>query len=250
MNIDYPTQDQLPGLRKLWKEAFGDDDAFLDQFYSVAFASDRCRCVSIDGKVAAALYWFDCQFEGRPIAYLYAVATKQTHRGKGICRALMENTHAHFAHLGYAGAVLVPGAASLFEMYQAFGYETCSYVSEFSCAAAEQPAALRAIDADEFIALRRRYLPKGGVLQEGESIAFLQTMARFYAGENFLLTVSAEGKFFAPELLGNPYVAPSILTAFGKKEGIFRTRGGDKPFAMYKAILPGDAPTYFGLAFD
>lgn len=250
MNIDYPTQDQLPGLRALWKEAFGDDDAFLDQFYSVAFASDRCRCVSIDGKVVAALYWFDCQFEGRPIAYLYAVATKQTHRGKGICRALMENTHIHFAHLGYAGAVLVPGAVSLFEMYQAFGYETCSYVSEFSCAAAEQPAALRAIDAEEFAALRRTFLPKGGVLQEGESIAFLQTMARFYAGEDFLLTVSAEGKFFAPELLGNPYAAPSILTAFGKKEGIFRTRGGDKPFAMYKALSEGAAPTYFGLAFD
>ena len=30
MTINYPADTQLPGLRKLWKEAFGDGDVFLD----------------------------------------------------------------------------------------------------------------------------------------------------------------------------------------------------------------------------
>lgn len=251
MKIDYPTEAQIPKLRKLWQEAFGDDDGFLDSFYGIAFAPDRCRCVTVDGKLAAALYWFDCQLNGKPVAYIYAVATKQAHRGKGLCRALMENAHSHLAYLGYAGAVLVPGTPSLFRMYEAFGYRTCCMISEFLCAAAEEPVRLRTISADEFCALRRKYLSAGSILQEGVDIDFLQTMAKFYAGDDFLLTVAdRDGGFFAPELLGNVHAAPSILTAFGKKEGVFRAPGGDQPFAMYKTLNDQECPRYFGFAFD
>lgn len=251
MKIDYPAEAQIPKLRKLWKEAFGDEDAFLDAFFSTAFAPDRCRCVTVDEKPVAALYWFDCQLEGQPVAYIYAVATAEAHRGRGICRALMENTHSHLAYLGYAGAVLVPCDPSLFQMYEGLGYRTCCRLSEFSCPAAEEPTALRKLDVESFCALRRKYLPAGSVLQEGVNLDFLQTMAKFYAGDGFLLTVAeGENGFFAPELLGNVHAAPSILTAFGEKEGVFRTPGGDKPFAMYRPFGQLPAPRYFGFAFD
>ena len=71
MNIDYPSPDQLDGLQALWQEAFGDDDAFVEQFYTYGFAPDRCRCLTVDGQIAAALYWFDCSYQGKPLAYLY-----------------------------------------------------------------------------------------------------------------------------------------------------------------------------------
>jgi hypothetical protein len=251
MKIDYPAQEQIPKLRRLWKEAFSDDDGFLDAFFSKAFAPDRCRCVTVEGEPAAALYWFDCQLEGQPVAYIYAVATAEAFRNRGLCRALMENAHSHLAYLGYAGAVLVPGSRSLFQMYEAFGYRTCSMITEFVSAAAEAPVEFRKIDAEEFCGLRRKYLPAGSVLQEGVSLEFLKTMASFYAGADFLLTVSEKnGRFFAPELLGNVHAAPSILTAFGKKEGTFRTVGGDKPFAMYRPFGQLPPPRYFGFAFD
>ena len=96
MKADYPTREQTEGLCKLWQEAFGDNDAFLDAFWSTAFSSDRCRCITVDGEVAAALYWFDCRCENKPMAYLYAVATARSHRGKGLCKALMESTHTHW----------------------------------------------------------------------------------------------------------------------------------------------------------
>jgi len=92
MKIDYPLESQIGGLRLLWKEAFGDTDALLDVFWSTAFAADRCRCITIDDEVAAALYWFDCRFDDRPIAYIYAVATAKAQRKQGLCRKLMEDT--------------------------------------------------------------------------------------------------------------------------------------------------------------
>lgn len=251
MKIDYPAQAQIPMLRQLWQEAFSDDKGFLDTFYSIAFAPDRCRCVTVDGQLAAALYWFDCQYNGKPVAYIYAVATKVAFRAKGICRALMENTHSHLAYLGYAGAVLVPATEALFRMYEKLGYRTCCMVSEFVSAAAEEPVALRAVTAEEFGDLRRNYLPAGSVLQEGINLEFLKTMVKFYAGDDFLLTVAdTDGAFLALELLGNVHAAPSILVAFGEKEGTFRTPGGDKPYAMYKQLQDGEMPRYFGFAFD
>ena len=250
MNIDYPSREQPEQLRSLWKEAFGDTESFLDSFYTHGFTPDRCRCVTVDGQLAAALYWFDCSVDGKPVAYLYGIATAKAHRGKGLCRALLESTHAHLKYLGYAGAILVPADRELQKMYEKLGYAVCTWMSEISCAAAKTPIPIRAVDAEEFCRLRQRYLPQGGVTQEGESIGFLSKIADFYAGEDFLVTVSRDEAFFAPELLGNSQAASGILTALHQSKGVFRVPGDALPFAMYYPLSDVPAPTYFGLAFD
>lgn len=250
MNFDCPTQGQLENLRTLWQDAFGDDDAFLEHFYTYGFASDRCRCVTVDGLLAAALYWFDCSMDGRPLAYLYGIATAKDFRGKGICRSLVENTHAHLDDLGYAGALLVPADEDLCRMYEKMGYGVCTSVSEFTCDAGSESVLLRQVDAEEYCRLRRKFLPPGGVVQEGDNMDFLQTIADFYAGDDFILTVYRDEDFFAPELLGNSQSAPGILTALGKKQGRFRGPGAGQPFAMYHNLSDAPAPAYFGHAFD
>ena len=97
MNSTYKIGEPLPSqqkeLRLLWKEAFGDDDTFLDTFEATAFSSSRCRCATINSRVVAALYWFDCSMNEKKIAYIYAVATSIKFRGQGICHALIEDTH-------------------------------------------------------------------------------------------------------------------------------------------------------------
>lgn len=114
MRIDKPTKDAIPALRALWKEAFLDTDAFIDLFFRTAFSPDRCRCITEGEEILAALYFFDAEADGRRIAYLYAIAARKAHRGKGLCRMLMEDTHRYLFREGYAGALLVPGSASLF----------------------------------------------------------------------------------------------------------------------------------------
>ena len=250
MKIDYPAQDQQASLQHLWQEAFHDPDSFWALFYEHGFAPDRCRCVTVDGVLAAALYWFDCSYQGKPMAYLYGVATDKKFRGQGICRALMENTHSHLKYLGYAGAILVPAGEGLSQMYEKMGYTTCSYMTEFSAAAGMEPVALREVDGEEFCRLRRGFLPEGGVVQEGDSIEFLENMSQFYAGEDFLLTVARDEEFFAPELLGNTQAVPGILAALRQNRGRFRVPGKEIPFAMYCPLSDTPAPTYFGLAFD
>lgn len=250
MNIDYPLQTQSEDLRALWHEAFGDNEEFMDLFYSNGFNPDRCRCITLDGKVAAALYWFDCSLNGQPLAYLYGIATAKTHRGKGLCRALLENAHSHLKYLGYGGIILVPGDEKLAKMYEKFGYSPCTAIGEFTCPARQEPVALRKIDSAEYCRLRRTYLPENGVIQEGDALPFLENLADFYAGEDFLVTVARQEHFFATELLGNTQAAPGILAALHQSKGTFRHPGDTKAFAMYHPLSDAPAPEYFGLAFD
>ena len=245
MKADHPLPQNIPGLRALWKEAFGDSDAFLDLFFATAFSPERCFCIG----ESAALYWFDCSLAGQKLAYIYAVATAKAMRGQGLCRSLMADTHAHLQERGYAAAILVPGSPALRKMYRTMGYQDATCLLEVTCPAGDAPATMREVTAEEYGALRRQLLPAGGVLQEGENLAFAGAMMKLYAGQNWLL--AADETLSNAELLGDPGAAPGIVKALGKTAGTFRMPGGRTPFAMTCPLTPNAPnPAYFGLAFD
>ena len=92
MIADYPALHQIPQLRILWKEAFGDSDVFLDAFFEYGFSPRRCRCMTEAGEVVTALHWFEASYDGQRFAYLYAVATAAACRGRGLFSALLADT--------------------------------------------------------------------------------------------------------------------------------------------------------------
>ncbi len=252
MNIDAPKPDQIPALRALWEEAFGDTEEYLEDFFTTAFAPERCRCIEIDEKIVAALYWFDCSCNGQRIAYLYAIATAKAYQGRGLCRHLMENTHNHLRALGYASAILVPGTKDLFSFYERGGYIVCGYVGSLLCSAERKAITVRKISPEEYGNRRRNLLPTSGVIQEGENLRFLETQATLYATDTAILAARSDGNTVCGlELLGDPSQASAIIDALGCKTGKFRTPNGNTPFAMYYPLVK-DAllPSYFGLAFD
>ena len=250
MRIENPQSRHIPDLRKLWKEAFGDTEDFLDQFFSLAFSPDRCRCV-LDGDCPVAmLYWFDEFCRGQKMAYLYAVATRKDCQGHGLCRKLMEQTHRELHESGYAGTILIPASQDLAAMYGRMGYAFAGGAKTISCTAGAS-VSLRQVGVSEYHRLREKFLPAGSVVLEEQYLPFLDTQAEFYAGEDFLLAVQREETTLdGVELLGNPAVAPGILTALGAESGTFRIPGNE-PYAMYHSldqITP--PPTYFGLGFQ
>ena len=256
MIIDKPTDRQISQLWDLWREAFGDSGEFLEAFFDTAYSPDRCRCALENGKVTAAVYWFDCSVRGRKVAYIYALATHMEYRGRGIALRLMVEVHQVLARQGYEGVVLVPGTEHLCSFYETMGYTGCSPMIEFICTGAAEEVQLRRVTPEEYAKQRREVLSllePDAVIQENENMAFLATQAELYIGQNFLLAARSDGDtLVGTELLGDPQTAPGIVRALGYTKGTFRTRGQGKPFAMYLPLggstLP--APTYFGLAFD
>lgn len=250
MIIDHPNESHIPLLRQLWQEAFGDAETFLDDFFRTAYHPSRCLALWHGHRLATALYWFDCSCRGKKAAYVYAVATGKAHRGQGFCHALMTRLHELLARQGCAMCVLVPGSETLFRLYASLGYTPFGGLEELFFLPGNAEVPLRQISAEEYAFLRRALLPQGGIVQEGENLAFLQTQCGLYTGSGFLLAAHVEdGCLFAPELLGSTDTAPGILRALGCRQGRFRVPGG-RPFAMYRALLPCEPPEYFSIAFD
>lgn len=252
MNIICPDESRIPGLRRLWKAAFGDTDAFLDDFFTYAYGDDRCRCIEEDGRITAALYWFDCALEGAKLAYVYAVATDPAHRGRGLCKALMADTAEHLKTAGYQGILLVPQESGLIHMYAGMGYTLCTNVDEFHVMAADAPIPFRRVGPTRFARQRKALLPPGGVIQEGENVLFLNAQATLCMGEGWAAAAAeADGMLWCPEFLGDPALAPGLVKALGYREGSFRVPGDGRPFAMFRPLAKDcPVPAYFGLAFD
>lgn len=252
MKPDRPTPALIPQLRGLWKEAFGDTDAFLDLFFGLAYDPARCRCICTQDRVTAALYWLDVSLHGQKFAYIYAVATAADCRGQGLCRQLMRETAALLTAKGYHGALLVPQDEGLRTMYGRMGYRNCAPMEEFFCAAGDMPLSVREITAEEYAALRPAHLPEGSIRPGSEVLALLTALARFYAGDGFLAAVSREPEHLRIlEYLGSREQLPGLIAALGATEATVRSPGGKAPFAMYLSLKPEcKAPVYYPFALD
>ena len=236
------------GLKHLWKIVFGDPDSFIDSFFRVAYSPDRCRYLEKNGKIISALYWFDCEYEGGKLAYIYAVATHPEHRGKGLATRLLQETHDHLKALGYAGTVLKP-ASGLFPFYERLGYQTCGYIRRFSADAGNLPVFVKRLSEKEYGLLRKSFLPENGILQEGLTLEFLGTFAEFYAAEDALLCANTQEQVVF-EYLGNPHSAPGILANIGINHAQIPTPGDEIPFAMWHPLNCTKMPGYLGITLE
>ena len=238
----------INGLKELWKIVFADTNEAIDAFFSIAFSPDRCQFIAENGQILSALYWLDCEWEGKKLAYIYAVATHPAHRGKGLASQLMRKTHTQLKALGYAGTVLKP-AQGLFPFYERLGYVTSGYVSQFSANSGATPIPLKELTAQEYGPLRRSYLPENAIIQEGVTLEYLHTYAQFYEAEGALVCVTRDHSQIL-EYLGDPHAAPGILAAFGIQNAHLRTTGKDIPFVMYFPLNCTKAPGYLGITLE
>ena len=230
--------------KALWSATFG-DDGWIDSFFRTAFQAENTLAIFQEGQLAAGLAWMQTSCQGRKLAYLYAVATAPEYRHRGLCRELMANAQETLAARGYDGSVLVPADDGLRRMYAAMGYRNFGGVENLTLpAGASVP--LREVTPQEYAALRRNYLPEGGIVQEDGAIEYLAESAKLYAGNGFLLAATEDEPM---ELLGDASQAAGILGALGKGRGIFRLPG-PSPFAMFRPICDDSwTPAYFGLDF-
>ena len=118
------TKSDLPGIAALWQEAFGDSPKAVTYFFEsfpncISYVSDE------GGEITSMVHALPQVLSpNTPAAYVYAVATLKSHRGKGLCRKLMAFAEADLQKRDFGCAVLTPGEQSLFDFYERLGYET------------------------------------------------------------------------------------------------------------------------------
>lgn len=116
----------LPALKALWAQAFGDTEAEIDAFFETLYPEALGFCAEEDGQPAAMLYALPVTAvhdeTAVRAAYLYAVATEEAHRGCGICRALMAFAERELQKRYFSCLLLVPADERLAQYYESLGY--------------------------------------------------------------------------------------------------------------------------------
>ncbi len=197
-------------MTALWSEAFGDSPDGVARFYE-AFPRCRCYVAEEDGQAVSMVHSLpQILSPDLPAAYLYAVATAQTHRGKGLCRKLMAFAEADLKKQGFACAVLTPGEESLFRFYEQLGYRT-AFSRNRTVFSGGTP-----ISAAEYAQLREQILTASHMVYD------LPTLE--YAADAYSLTfyrtptgIAAAGAHYTAEVLpedvgGQPFAMIKWLT--------------------------------------
>lgn len=106
--------------KKLYMEAFGDDEQFTDLLFDLFFDTS-CRYICCDDKIVSMLFAIDISLDGYRGKYIYAVATHPDFRGKGYMSRLFDEVSAEFKDQ-YDFLCLKPMNEGLFDFYSRLGF--------------------------------------------------------------------------------------------------------------------------------
>ena len=256
MTIKHPTPDDIPALKRLWKQAFRDTDRLINNFFAIAYAPERCLCVYDEKKPVAMLYWLDHTWREHKVAYVYAVATDRAYRGQGLCTKLLNRTATCLKKLGYYGIMLVPENPELTEFYKKRGYQVATTLCHFNVPAAGEPdPELRRITWEQYAFYRSQLLPEESLLPGEEVYRFLDTYRGFYrcAAGIFCAAIEVSGEeriLLMQEFLGEPKGMFTAITGMGCQKAKVRLRGG-APFGLFRCLTRAkEMPAYIGLPMD
>lgn len=118
-------------LKSMWKAGFGDDDAFIDYFFS-RYDSESTRFLyrNVHREPVAQMHAFEfvddfCKKKG---CYIYGVTTLPESRGQGIAANLLKSALLMLKEQGVEYAVLIAEEPSLQVWYESLGFKKFSQV--------------------------------------------------------------------------------------------------------------------------
>ena len=282
--IRVSTPEDISAQRELWSLCFGDDGAYVDNFYRTYYRPDRVLVLEEGGQVRAMTAWFDTRFvipgqASVPTAYLYAVATHPRCQGRGLAGALLAWADQHLGELGMEAVSTVPAQPSLHRFFARNGFQECFTHSQRTVVPREDgPGAgglsLAPLSPRQYAALREERLKgRAHITLDEEALAYQAGASALCPGGGlYALTTPCgpaavctegmeNGQLLVKEFLAPPGVEEqgeqALFLLLPRWSGILRCPGDAVLFGMVKWLSPkgqagwdGSQTAYLGLAFD
>lgn len=134
MDIRLLTQSDIPQAKALWKEAFGDSDAFIDWYFANKITPGNSPAMFDENGVLASIVHMiplRISLQGAPVqsCFIAGAATAESRRGQGLMKTMLLESLRLMRERGIAITHLHPFKHSF---YERFGWTTYSYVRRFS----------------------------------------------------------------------------------------------------------------------
>ena len=229
----------VPSIRRIWRESFGDEDAYVDFFLQNRFVPERSPVLTVDGRVAAQLFLLPAHVRTGsrlyPVDYLFAAATDPAYRRQGCMARLLSFAAALSRQRGQAAIVLLPGSADLVRYYAANGYHTAFFRRVWTCSRDQLRAlAVPAAPRDAESVLTAYFGQTDGVVWDAHALRYaLEEHRRFRgpyaaAGQAFAAVSERNAGLLAPpEAFGQ---GCALLLALSDAQELNVTLPPDAPF--------------------
>lgn len=133
IEIRFAQKSDANDLKAIWKTCFGDEDQFIDFYFTNRFKENEVVVLTDTGNIAAMLTIVHSrlvtpQSQSYNAAMLYAIATHPDYRNKGCATQLMNFTNNYLSANNIIHTILVPADQHLFEFYHRQGYKDAFYI--------------------------------------------------------------------------------------------------------------------------
>jgi len=150
-------KEDLPEAKALWKEAFGDSDAFIDWYFRHKVLPDHSLGLFDDGLISMLhMIPFIIRLQGKPVKSLMiaGAATKKERQGEGHMRTLLLESLVEMRSRGIFITHLYPFKHSF---YEHFGWATYTHVHRETVTEAPLRRNIEVIETTDYQALEPIY---------------------------------------------------------------------------------------------
>lgn len=195
--IMYAKRNMIPHLKRMWKECFGDEDAYIDFYFKYRFTENNMLVYMIDNHPVSMISMLTAQVLIdnilQEIRYIYAVATLPEYQKQGYAKALIlagkKKLQVPF--------VLEPAGEKLVAYYQNMGFKISFFVEEvyrlvenMKMYEAKPLYHIGKITPLEYKRLRDAFFwQEGYVCWDEEAIRYVLQENRFVGGNSYKITI-------------------------------------------------------------
>lgn len=279
--ITFAENSYIPYAKRLWRQAFGDTEESADYYFSHIHKNENMLVDIENGSLAAMLTMLplELHYSGRRYnaRYLFAVATDEKYRLRGISTRLIEYAHGYMANNGADFSVLTPASETLFDFYAKRGYERAFSVNKRNASVCHAGAiaakcTLSPCNADEYYEIRMASCKNSPAFAawDTDMLAKIMGYMRFCGGEFYKLelangfaaayVLATSDEIVIKELVTcnaspDDAIAALCTSLNAKKYSAILPPNGknDTAFAMIKSLrndAAGFDGAYFNLAMD
>jgi len=232
MAVRQSNYNDVPTLKQLMNEVFGDDERFIHLFFKF-FYQNNCLVYELENKIVAMAFLLPAEFSincashtkslqySMPVTYLYGCATAKSYQKQGFMTEIIHTAYNNICQNQEAGLFLRPATPTLFNYYQKLGFQNFFYnqTVEIETAHYKQfssPYHLILLSPDEYPKWRKLFLQEKTAILWGSSVfSFIQQdtdlqQGCFFRLENDTFETKGCGFFYLkdttiyiPEFLGD-----------------------------------------------